>query len=100
MKRGEWAAECAAVNDLAEFCGARDVPELTPDALEARYGFRRADAMALFGGSILAGVDVLAAAMRAGVAKRYGIVGGEGHTTQALRDRVHGLYPDLSLIHI
>lgn len=97
MKQGEWAAECAAVNDLAEFCGARDVPELTPEALEARYGFRRADAMALFGGSILAGVDVLAAAMRAGVAKRYGIVGGEGHTTQALRDRVHGLYPDLDV---
>ena len=22
MKRGEWAAECAAVNGLAEFCGA------------------------------------------------------------------------------
>ena len=40
---------------------------------------------------------VLAAAMRAGVAKRYGIVGGEGHTTQALRDRVHGLYPDLDV---
>lgn len=42
------------MNILAGFLGRRDVPELTRDALAARYGWRQADVMALFGGSILA----------------------------------------------
>ncbi len=83
------------MNTLAAFLARRAVPELTQDALEARYGWRQADIMALFGGSILAGGDVLAAAMRAGVAHRYVIVGGAGHTTQTFRERVRGLCPDL-----
>lgn len=83
------------VNTLAGFLGRRGVPELTQDALAARYGWRQADVMALFGGSILAGGDVLAAAMRAGVARTYVIVGGAGHTTQTFRERVRGLCPDL-----
>lgn len=84
-----------AINLLGEFCGVRDVPELTQDALEARYGFRQADVMVLFGGSILEGGHVLAKAVQSGVAKRYLIVGGEGHTTQSLRDRVHAEYPGI-----
>lgn len=83
------------MNTLAGFLGRRDVPELTQGALEARCGWRQADAMALFGGSILAGGDVLAAAMRAGVARTYVIVGGAGHTTQTFRARVRQLCPDL-----
>jgi hypothetical protein len=67
-------ADC--VNTLARFCARRDVPELTAAS---------ADVAILFGGSIVAGADVFAAAMRAGVARRYMIVGGEGHTTDALR---------------
>jgi uncharacterized SAM-binding protein YcdF (DUF218 family) len=54
-----------------------DAPHLTTAAT--------ADVAILFGGSIQAGADVFAAAMQAGVAKRYMIVGGEGHTTDALR---------------
>lgn len=83
------------MNVLAGFLGRRDVPELSQGALEARHGWRQADVMALFGGSVLAGGDVLAAAMRAGVARTYVIVGGAGHTTQTFRERVHGLCPDL-----
>lgn len=83
------------MNVLARFLGRRDVPTLTRDALQGRYGFAQADVMALFGGSILAGGDVLAAAMRADVAKAYVIVGGAGHTTQTFRERVRGLCPDL-----
>lgn len=75
-----------AVNLLGRFCGRRDVPEFTREALRQRCGVDQADVMALFGGSILCGGDVLAEAMRAGVARRYVIVGGEGHTTQRLRD--------------
>lgn len=59
------------MNVLAAFLGRRDVPTLTQAALEARYGFGRADVMALFGGSILAGGDVLARAIRAGVARMH-----------------------------
>ncbi|MBL7259874.1 YdcF family protein [Actinoplanes sp. LDG1-01] len=40
----------------------------------------------LFGGSILAGGDVLAQAVAANVANHYMIVGGVGHSTDALRD--------------
>ena len=83
------------MNTIAAFLGARDVAELTQDGLGERYGWRRADVMALFGGPILAGGDVLADAMRAGVAATYVIVGGAGHTTETFRERVRGLAPDL-----
>jgi hypothetical protein len=41
--------------------------------------------MVLFGGSILAGGNILAQAMFANIAKIYVIVGGAGHTTDTLR---------------
>ena len=44
----------AAINTLGAFCGPRELPELTPAALQAKYGFAQADVMVLFGGSILA----------------------------------------------
>ena len=87
----------ADANTLAAFLGPRDVLTLTQEAILARLGQRQADVMALFGGSILAGGDVLAAAMRARVAGTYVIVGGAGHTTETLRERVRTLCPDLSL---
>jgi len=83
------------IDTLARFLGVRDVAELTQSALEAKYGFTQADVMVLFGGSILCGGDVLAQAMREGAAKKYIIVGGEGHTTQTLRDLVHEKYADI-----
>ena len=83
------------ITTLASFLGMRDVPALSHYALVARYGFEQADVMALFGGSILAGGDVLADAMRAGVARTYVIVGGAGHTTETFRARVRELCPEL-----
>jgi uncharacterized SAM-binding protein YcdF (DUF218 family) len=65
-----------SINTLVRFCARRDVPELEADS---------ADVAILFGGSIVAGADLFAAAMRKGVARHYMIVGGEGHTTDALR---------------
>ena len=84
-----------SINILAKFCGSRDVPQLTGACLEEKFGFRQADVMVLFGGSILEGGEVLAQAMRSGAAKVYGIVGGEGHTTQTLRDTAERLCPGL-----
>ena len=64
------------INTLGAFCGVRDVPTLTKDVLEQKYGFRQADVMVLFGGSILCGGNVLAEAMKNQAAKKYVIVGG------------------------
>lgn len=85
----------ACINTLGAFCGRRDVPVLTRDALRRRYGFAQADVMVLFGGSILCGVGVLAEAMAENVARRYVIVGGEGHTTAALREKIHLRFPSV-----
>lgn len=84
------------MNVLARFLGTRDSPALEAALVERVLGRPQADVMALFGGSILAGGDVLAAAMRAGVAHCYVIVGGVGHTTEALRVRARRLCPDLA----
>ncbi len=86
-------ADC--INILGRFLGKRDVPSLTPDALRSRFGFEQADVMVLFGGSIPAGGDVLADAIRRRAARTYVIVGGEGHTTESLRRRIHEEYPDV-----
>lgn len=83
------------VNTLARFLGRRDVPKLTRECLMSRYGFPQADVMVLFGGSVLEGGRVLADAMRAGVAKRYVIVGGAGHTTETLRTSMQESCPEI-----
>ena len=81
------------INILGRFCGKRDVPALDHDSLSGRYQIDKADVMVLFGGSILAGGDVLAHAIRDQIASCYIIVGGAGHTTESLRQRVHSEYP-------
>ena len=73
-----------SINTLVRFCARRDVAALTREALEAAAG-AIADVAILFGGTILAGADVFADAMREHVASCYMIVGGQGHTTGALR---------------
>ena len=83
------------MNVVARFLGVRDLPALAAASVKRAFGQPRADVMVLFGGSIIAGGDVLADAMRAGVARTYVIVGGAGHTTQTFRDRVRVLCPDL-----
>lgn len=83
------------INILGNFCGKRDLSVLTSEQLENRYGIPQADVMVLFGGSILAGGDVFADAIRNKVAKKYVIVGGAGHTTEALRQKVHLEYPEI-----
>ena len=84
-----------AINTLGIFCGKRDIPALTKEEMQKKCGIEQADVLVLFGGSILCGGDVLAQAIKENVAKHYLIVGGEGHTTQSLRDRVHAEYPQI-----
>ena len=59
------------INVLGNFCGKRDIDELTAFELMKKYGVEKADVMVLFGGSILAGGDILANAMKNDVAKKY-----------------------------
>ncbi|MBP2620625.1 ElyC/SanA/YdcF family protein [Streptococcus panodentis] len=92
MKKERIAAN---INLLGQFCGRRDLPELSQSALQDTYGFAQADVFVLFGGSVLAGGDVLAAAIRAEVARTYIIVGGAGHTTDGLRQKAAAELPRL-----
>ena len=81
------------INILGEFCGKRDVEELSVEHMQKKYGITQADVMVLFGGSIICGGDVLAKVMQNGIAKKYVIVGGAGHTTETLRIRMHEEFP-------
>lgn len=83
------------INIIGRFCGVRDVEKLTEEALYREYNINQADVMALFGGTILCGGDVMAEAMKANVAKTYIIVGGYGHTTSTLQKRMKELFPDV-----
>ena len=74
-----------AINTLAAFCGPRDVSALTPVALRDERGWSSADVLILFGGSILAGAETMADAIRNEVATTTMLVGGHGHTTETLR---------------
>ena len=94
-KKNQMIKLADAINVLGRFCGKRDVQELTQERLQERYGFSQADVMVLFGGSIMRGGDVLAEAMKQNVAKTYVIVGGEGHTTETLRVKMHEEFPEI-----
>ncbi len=84
-----------SINILGKFCGSRDIEQLTRSGLSDKYGIEQADVMVLFGGSILCGGDVMAEAMKNHVAKKYVIVGGAGHTTDTLREKVHAQCPEI-----
>lgn len=84
-----------AINVLGQFLGMRDVDCLNSPSLQEKYGIRQADVFVLFGGSILAGGDLLAQAIRDQIAKVYVIVGGAGHTTETLRQTVRSEYPGI-----
>lgn len=92
--------ECIAknINILGDFCGKRDISELTSEQLLKNYRIPQVDVMVLFGGSIMCGVDVLAQAMKNHIAKKYVIVGGAGHTTETLRLKMHEEFSDIETV--
>lgn len=79
---------------LSAFLAERDFADLTKEAVVAALG-KPADLLILMGGSIGSGCEAAAAACVSGAAKRLMIVGGAGHTTEALRDSVNRRYPDI-----
>ena len=88
------------INVLSDFCGIRDIDELSKEALRKKYNFTQADVIVLFGGSILAGGDVLANAIKNQIAKKYIIVGGAGHTTETLRQQFKKFSPKLDVSNL
>lgn len=84
-----------SINILGNFCGKRDVGELTTENLQKEYHIPQADVMVLFGGSILCGGDVLAEAIENRIARCFIIVGGAGHTTPTLRIKMNAAYPTI-----
>ena len=80
-----------AINILGEFCGVRDLKNLTQADLKNKFSIKQADIAVLFGGSILAGGDVFAEIIKNNLAKKYIIVGGAGHTTENLRKIMRGV---------
>lgn len=79
----EWAKVARAANVLARWCALGDIADLSRHALRDEVGLPggQADLFVLFGGGVTGTVETLAAAMRAGVARRHAIVGGRGHAT-------------------
>lgn len=92
---GSRIATCA--NSIADWLGVRDVSDMNRLALEREAGLRGgvADLFVLFGGGVLGAVDVLAHAMKRGVARRYAIVGGRGHATYGLARSVKPLFAEV-----
>lgn len=84
-----------AANTLTRFLGTRDLPKLTHNTLQSKYGFDHVDVLILFGGTIPFGCDVAAATWKRGLARHLMIVGGIGHTTQSLRDKFKARFPDM-----
>lgn len=80
--------EAAAMNCLFDYLALRQAPQLSRGAVFEYFGGEPAQWLVLFGGSIPEGAELVAKAMREGVARRLMLVGGEGHTTQALRDHI------------
>lgn len=84
------------INVLGRFCGKRDIPSLRKEELKKKYDIDQADVMVLFGGSIICGGDLLAEGIKNNIAKKYVIVGGAGHTTEVLRNKMHSQLPNVN----
>lgn len=83
------------INILGDFLGKRDIDTLTSDALEEKYQISKVDMLILFGGSIPYACDIVGKAILNNIAENFMIVGGEGHTTESLRQAIHNAYPEI-----
>lgn len=84
------------INTLANFCGKRDLNNLSKKELLNKYGMEKLDVIVLFGGSVLSGGDVLAEAIKNDLAHHYIIVGGYGHTSKSLFDAAEKEVPEIT----
>lgn len=83
------------VNRIAGWLARRDLPELSASGIEAACGRPKVDLLILLGGSIPYGCERALEAWRAGLADRFMIVGGIGHTTPCLQRLLHERIPEM-----
>lgn len=87
----------ADINQIATYLGMRDLSALTQEAVLAKTSQKQIDVCVLFGGSILAGGDTFAQAIQSQIARHYVIVGGHGHTTQILKEKMAPFLSNVNL---
>ncbi|WNG38711.1 YdcF family protein [Archangium violaceum] len=87
------------LNRIATFLARRDLEALTKAALRAQAGVEKVDLLLLLGNSLPRTAEWAAAAFASGIAERFMIAGGIGHSTPMLRETVRSnpLYSDLHL---
>lgn len=85
------------LNILASFLARRDLPTLSREALQEVYSVPQVDLLILLGNSSLYVAEQAAWAFKAGLASRFMICGGKGHSTRYLAANVqrHPLYRNL-----
>lgn len=89
--------KAADINQIATYLGMRDLSALSQEAVLAKIDQEQVDVCVLFGGSILAGSDIFAKAIQKQIARHYVIVGGNGHTTQILKEKMAPLLSNVNL---
>lgn len=97
LKNSEIAA---AINTLAAFCGTNDLPDLSKESLLKTFGIDQVDVAVLFGGSIPEGAVRFGEILKQNLARHTVIVGGEGHTTAALRALMQKELPETDCSHL
>lgn len=84
------------LNTLIDFLAKRDITALTQNELQNKFNLPQVDLAILFGGSIPEGCKTFAQAHQQNLAKHYLIVGGAGHTTDALRQKMQPYFIDFN----
>lgn len=87
------------LNILVDFLAKRDIDKLTAKALEEKYKISQVDLLILFGGCIPEGCEVFYTAYENNFAKNYMMVGGVGHTTNILRDKMQSVLLDYDVVN-
>ena len=96
MEKCDVVSVAERLNILEDFLAKRDLKELTQAALQEKYKIKQVDVLILFGGCIPEGCEVFYQAYRNNFAKHYMIVGGAGHTTASLRQKMQPVLPNFS----
>ena len=76
------------INTMSAFLARRDLPSLSGPELERLTGKPRADLLILLRSAVVRAVEIAAEAYRKGLAERLMIAGGNGHSTEYLRENI------------
>ena len=86
FRNQEWIVE--GINRLADFLARRDINDLSKEELNSKYGIHQVDVLILLGNSIPYIANLAGKAYLNGLAKHLMIVGGQGHSTEMLKENL------------